>query len=242
MLAAGAGLDVFAQPAVIRFGQSASLSGGQASYGKDVRDGIAAAFAAASRDAKGPRFELVSLDDAGTKDRCKANVKTLIDQGVVAIVGLTSGAAAETVLPMVEEARVVMLGTASGNMGIRSDKATLAYHVRAGYDDEYRRMIQYVKDFNMQRVGYVYLEDTSPANQSAMKAALEHVGIQLTVSLPLNRNAKAFDAEVEKLLAARLDCVLFTTNASPIVWPSSRRWPRRSTRASTSRRRSPARR
>jgi ABC-type branched-subunit amino acid transport system substrate-binding protein len=78
-------------------------------------------------------------------------------------------------------------------------------------------MIQYVKDFNMQRVGYVYLEDTSAANQNAMKAALDQVGLKLTVSLPLSRNAKSFDAEVEKLLAARLDCVLFTTNASPIV-------------------------
>ena len=52
--------------------------------------------------------------------------------------GLTSGAAAETCLQLVEEAKVVMLGTASGNMGIRSDKSTMAYHVRAGYDDEYR--------------------------------------------------------------------------------------------------------
>jgi branched-chain amino acid transport system substrate-binding protein len=219
LFAAGYGWPALAQQQpVIKFGQSASLSGGQAGYGKDVRDGIAAAFAAASKgDAKSPRFELVSVDDGGDKARCKANVKTLIDQGVTALIGLTSGAAAETVLPMIEEAKIVMLGTASGNMGIRSDKTTMAYHVRAGYDDEYRRMLTYVKEFNMQRVGYVYLEDTSPANQNAMKAALDHVGLKLTVSLPLSRNAKSFDAEVEKLLAARLDCVLFTTNASPIV-------------------------
>ena len=218
LFAAGCGLPVLAQQSAVKFGQSTSLSGGQASYGKDVRDGIAAAFAAANRsDIKGPRFELVALDDGGDKARCKNNVKTLIDQGVTAIVGLTSGAAAETCLQLVEEAKVVMLGTASGNMGIRSDKSTMAYHVRAGYDDEYRRMIQYVKEFNMQRVGYVYLEDTSAANQNAMKAALDQVGIKLTVSLPLNRNAKSFDAEVEKLLAARLDCVLFTTNAGPIA-------------------------
>jgi hypothetical protein len=35
--------------------------------------------------------------------------------------------------------------------------------------------------------------------------------------VPLDRNAKTFDAEVAKLLAGRLDCVLFTTNAHPIV-------------------------
>src|SRR5205085_4953289 len=138
--------------------------------------------------------------------RCKANVKQLIDSGVTALVGLTSGAAAETCTQLVEEHKIVMLGTASGNMGIREEKLTMAYHVRAGYDDEYKRMISYVKEFNMQRVGYVYLEDTSPANQTAMKAALDQVGITLTVSLPLNRNAKSFDAEVDKLMAARLDC------------------------------------
>ncbi|HEX6708243.1 MAG TPA: ABC transporter substrate-binding protein [Albitalea sp.] len=217
LFAAGLVPAVWAQQAVIKFGQSASLSGGQAGYGKDVRDGIAAAFAAASKaDPKGPRFELVSLDDGGSKDRCKANVKTLIDQGVTAIIGLTSGAGAEGCLPLVEEAKIVMLGTASGNMGVRSEKATMAYHVRAGYADEYRRMISYVKDFNMQRVGYVYLKDTSPANAAAMTAALDAVGLKLTVSVPIDRNAKSFDAEVEKLLAARLDCVLFTTNAGPV--------------------------
>jgi ABC-type branched-subunit amino acid transport system substrate-binding protein len=217
MFGAGALRNSLAQQAtVVRFGQSASLSGGQAAYGKDVRDGIAAAFAAANRVEKQVRFELVALDDGGDKARCKNNVKTLIDQGVVAVVGMTSGAAAEACLPLFEEARTVMLGTASGNMGIRNAQATMAYHVRAGYDDEYRRMVSYVKEFGMQRVGYVYLEDTSPANQTAMKAALDHVGLKLTVSVPLSRNAKGFDEEVSKLLAARLDCVLFTTNASPI--------------------------
>jgi branched-chain amino acid transport system substrate-binding protein len=202
---------------VIKFGQSASLSGGQSGYGKDVRDGILAAFNAANKsDVKGPRFELVALDDGGEKERCKANVKKLIDSGVSALIGLTSGAAAEACLPIVEEQKIVMLGTASGNMGIRSDKLTMAYHVRSGYDDEYRRMVTYVKEFNMQRVGYVFLKDTSPANQAAMTAALDAVGLKLTVSVPLDRNSKNFDAEVQKLLDAKLDCVLFTTNSHPI--------------------------
>jgi branched-chain amino acid transport system substrate-binding protein len=217
LFAAGMGAPVRAQSSVVRFGQSASLSGGQAAYGQDVRDGILAAFNAANKaDSKGPRFELVTLDDGGDKERCKGNVKTLIDSGVTALLGLTSGAAAEACLPIVEEQKIVMLGTASGNMGIRSDKLAMVYHVRSGYDDEYRRMVTYVKEFNMQRVGYVYLKDTSPANQAAMTSALNAVGLKLTVSLPLDRNQKSFDAEVRKLLDAKLDCVLFTTNSHPI--------------------------
>lgn len=217
MFAAGLWTSARAESSVVRFGQSASVSGGQAAYGKDVRDGILAAFNVANKaEGKGPRFELVTLDDGGDKERCKSNVQKLIDSGVTALLGLTSGAAAEACLSIVEEQKIVLLGTASGNMGIRSEKLTMAYHVRAGYDDEYRQMIRYVKDFNMQRVGYVYLADTSPANQAAMNAALDAVGLKLTVSVPLDRNQKTFDAEVRKLLEAKLDCVLFTTNAHPV--------------------------
>ena len=68
----------------------------------------------------------------------------------------------------------------------------------------------------MQRIGQVYLKDTSAANQSAMSGALEQAGLKLTLSLPLDRNQKTFDTEVKALLAAKLDCVLFTTNAQPV--------------------------
>ena len=57
---------------VIRFGQSASLTGGQAAYGRDVQNGIAAAFAAATANeaSTGVRFELMTLDDGGVRSRC----------------------------------------------------------------------------------------------------------------------------------------------------------------------------
>src|SRR5688572_2804675 len=76
---------------LIRFGQSASLSGAQARYGTDIRDGIAAAFAGANRGeaTKNLRFELVTLDDGGVRDRCVDNVKKLIDDGVSALLGFT---------------------------------------------------------------------------------------------------------------------------------------------------------
>lgn len=202
---------------VIKFGQSASLTGGQAKYGADVRDGILAAFASAAKDGKGPRCELVSLDDGGSKDKCLANVKTLIDAGVVSLVGFTSGAATEAAIDTVEQAQISLLGTASGNMGIRNPKLTMPYHVRAGYDVEYKAMVRYLKDFGMTRVGYVHLEDTSPANQAAMTAALDAVGIKMTLAVAVDRNAKSYDAEAAKLLDAKLQSVLFTTNAAPVV-------------------------
>jgi branched-chain amino acid transport system substrate-binding protein len=216
-LGLGLNLPLRAQAPALRFGQSASLTGGQAAYGKDVRDGIQAAFNGANRsDGKGPRVELVTLDDGGEKERCKANAAKLVEGGATALIGLTSGAGAEACLPLVEGQRVVLLGTASGNMGIRSDKLAMAYHVRPGYDLEYSRLVGYVKTFGMRRVALVHLKDTSPANQLAMTAALAQAQIQLTTTLALDRNQPRFDAEVKQLLADKLDCVLFSTNAQPI--------------------------
>lgn len=218
LAAAAFSRPALAQAQVVRFGQSASLTGGQAIYGKDVRDGLEAAFRAANRsDGKGPQVELVTLDDGGDKERCKANATKLVESGVTALVGLTSGAGAEVCLPLVESQKVVLLGTASGNMGIRNEKLTMAYHVRPGYDVEYRRLVGYVRTFGMKRVGLVMLEDTSPANQQAMTAALAAANLEPTVTVRLNRNAKGFDGAVKSLLDGKLDCVLFSTNAQPVT-------------------------
>lgn len=228
MLAASAGVfsglaattpSAFSAPRVVRFGQSASLTGGQATYGKDVRDGIAAAFAAANKNEAntGVRFELVTLDDGGVRSRCLQNALNLVDQGVLALVGLTSGAGAEACLPVVEDAQIALLGTASGNMGIRAAGVSNAFHVRAGYDAEYKRMVSYAKDFGLRRVGVVYLGDTSKANMDAMNQALGALGLEPKMSVAIDRNSSTFEPVATELLNARLDCVLFTANAAPVA-------------------------
>jgi ABC-type branched-subunit amino acid transport system substrate-binding protein len=204
---------------VVRFGQSASLTGGQAGYGKDVHNGLMAAFAAASaqESSTGIRYELTTLDDGGVRSRCMKNVIGLVEAGVSGIIGLTSGAGAEACLPVIEDGQIAMLGTASGNMGIRAANVSGVFHVRAGYDIEYKRMLSYLKDFGLRNVGVVTLNDTSRANLEAMTAALAALAIVPKVSVTIDRNATSFEAPANELLAGKLDCVLFTANAAPVA-------------------------
>lgn len=200
----------------VRIGQSASLSGAQAQYGKDVNLGLAVAFAAANR-AEGPgglNFELQALDDAGQKERVATHTKALIDGGVHALVGFTSGIGAQDNLPLIQQAQVPLIGTASGNMGIRvGQPRDCTAHVRAGYDIEYRQMIGYLKTYGFDRVGFVYLSDTSKINLATLTAALDAAGLKAPLSLGADRQGKDADEVARKLLAAKLDCVVFTTNA-----------------------------
>lgn len=216
--AAGAwSVDAAAQDGAVRFGQSASLTGGQAKYGEAVRDGVQAAFQAANKAGKGPRFELVAVDDGGSRDKCVANVKRFIETGVFGLIGLTSGAAAEACIGMIEEAQIPLIGPATGNMGLRAEEAKHVFHVRAGYDDEYRKLLNHVKAYGFTRIGYVFLSDTTPANREAMASALKAENLQLKASVGIDRNAKSFDDVTKQLMQAGVDSVVFTTNAAPIL-------------------------
>ena len=217
MLGSWSGGVASATSPVIKFGQSASLTGGQGSYGRDIRDGILAAFAAASAVPGSPRFELVTLDDGGVKDRCIQNVGALMEGGVSAIVGLTNGIAAEACVALANNSQTALLGTASGNMGLRTGAANGVFHVRAGYDLEYRRMANYIQDFGMRRIGYVYLKDTSPANLTVMTQALNSVSIVPKEAIAIDRAATSFEDVSARLLEAKLDCVLISANAGPVA-------------------------
>jgi branched-chain amino acid transport system substrate-binding protein len=207
---------VFAQQTVVRFGQSATLNGSQGEIGRDIRDGILAAFESINKaEPRGPRYELVTLDDAGSKDRCVQNVRSLLSQGVMSIVGLTNAAGAEASLPFIEQQQSALLGAASGTMGLRSDGLTSVFHVRAGYDLEFERMGEYVKQFAMKRVGVVYMQDTTPANLAALNAALAKSDVTPTVTVAVGEQADAYEPAALKLLAGQLDCVLFMATSVP---------------------------
>jgi branched-chain amino acid transport system substrate-binding protein len=204
-------------PRVIRFGQSAALTGIQAVYGRDVQNGIAAAFAAANANegSTGVRFELMTLDDGGVRVKCMANALQLNESGVSALIGFTNGVAAEACVPMLEDTQLAMLGTASGSMGLRSQGTKSVFNVRAGYDAEFSRIVNYLRDVGMQRVALVRLSDTPQVNRDAMDAALAAASMAPKASVNVDRHATDFSAVSSELLAARPDCVLLVANAGP---------------------------
>jgi len=207
---------------IVRLGQSAALTGTQSRHGRDIRAGVAAALAAANRQeamnkGHGLQFELVTLDDGGLRARSLDNTRQLIDGGAMALVGFTSGSAAEACLPLVERHQLALIGTASGTMGLRANAAAGAVHVRAGYDVEYKRIVAYIKSYGFKRVGHVFPQDSSPANLAAMNDALESAELKPALAVGIDRDAASVTSVVHKLLAERIDGVMFTTSAGPAL-------------------------
>ena len=205
--------------AEILVGQSAGFTGGQASYSKDVRDGILACFAAVNRAGgiEGQQLKLLAEDDEGKRDQVVANTKKLIEKdNVFALIGYTSGAGTEAALPVAEAARVPMLSPASGNMGIRARHHRYLFHTRAGYADEMRYIVDTTAAIGLSRYALVYLFDAA-VNLPAMEGALKANNLTSVASVGIDRNAKDFGQVVDNLLAAKPDAVLFITNGPPLA-------------------------
>jgi branched-chain amino acid transport system substrate-binding protein len=205
--------------AQILIGQSAGFTGGQAQYSKEVRTGIQAYFEQVNRmgGVHGQPLKLIAEDDKGSRQQVLENTKKLIEQDrVFALIGYTSGAGVEGVLPMLQEARVPMMSPATGNAAIRLEHHRYLFHSRAGYADEMRRMVDTLASIGMKRIAIVYLSDTT-VNRKAMEDALTANNLKAAAAVGLDRNAKDFGPAVEALLAAEPQAVLFITNDRPVV-------------------------
>lgn len=206
--------------APILVGQSAGLSGGQAAYSADVKQGIEAHFATVNKAGgiNGRPIKLVSLDDQGKKDNVLANTKKLVEaEKVSALIGYTSGAGVEATLAYLDTQKVPMLSPVTGNMGIRAQFHRNLFHTRAGYDDEMKKMVGHLALTGMTRFAIAYLDDVGPANPQAMHGALDLAKLKAVAAVPLNRNATDFAAQVETLVQAKPEVVLFISNGTPIV-------------------------
>jgi ABC-type branched-subunit amino acid transport system substrate-binding protein len=220
LLGLGAG-PAHSQNDPILVGQSAGFSGGQSAYAADVRNGIEAAFAAANAAGGigGRQVKLVTADDAGRRDQVLANTKKMVEtDGVLALIGYTSGAGTEITLPYIKEAKVPILSPATGNMGIRAEFNPWLFHTRAGYRDEMTKIVAHATGLGLKpRVGLAYLGDVGPANLQAMRQALAEYQLQPAAVVALDRNAKDFSPQIDELMAGKPDLVIFISNAPPIV-------------------------
>ena len=213
-------LAATAQPQPVRIGQSAGLSGGQAAYSKDVKTGIEAAVAFVNRQGgvQGRPVQLVSDDDGGKRDQVVANTKKLVEQHkVVALIGYTSGAGTEASLDYIATANVPMIAPVTGNMGIRATHHKQLFHTRAGYGDEMRRIVDAMATTGIKRFAFAYLDDVGPANPQSMHDALARHNLKAVAAVPLNRNADDFGKQIDALLQAQPEIVVFISNAKPIA-------------------------
>ncbi|SEL90751.1 ABC-type branched-chain amino acid transport system, substrate-binding protein [Roseateles sp. YR242] len=204
-------LPAFADTNKILLGQSAPLSGPAKELGEQFRDGAQLAFEYINQrgGVNGRRIELRSLDDGYEPERCAANTRKLLDEGVTALFGYVGTPTSLAALPLATAARVPFFAPFTGAEALRTPFNRYAFHIRASYNDECDEIVQQLKAVGVKKVAVFYQNDAyGQAGLAGIQAALKHLGLAPVATATVERNSVEVTAAVKAIMAAQPEAIV----------------------------------
>jgi len=145
----------------IVLGQSAPFSGAAEQLGLQFHLGAQLFFEALNQKGgvNGRRIELKRLDDGYEPDRCAANTRQLIAEGVFTLFGYIGTPTSVAALPLATEAKVPYFAPFTGAEVLRDPFNRYAIHVRASYFDETAAIVRQTTQVGIKRISVFYQND-----------------------------------------------------------------------------------
>ncbi len=198
-------------------GQSAPLSGGNAAFGTDIRDGALAYFKSinAKGGVDGRQIELVSLDDKNDRKSAGTNAQKLLQETkVAALFGFASATLSLDAMPLAEKADVLFFAPFSGANPVRK-ASPVVFTLRASYPEELEKMLAFWTGLGLKEVVVVHYDDeVGKQNLAAVVEYLAKQGKQ-PKSFSLQRNAKVEPTQLNELLKLKPDVLINTVLSGP---------------------------
>jgi len=145
----------------IVLGQSAAFSGPSAELGQQYHLGAKLYFDRlnASGGIDGRKIELRKLDDGYEPERCVANTKQFISDGVFALFGYVGTPTTAAALPLATEAKLPLFAPLTGAQSLRDPYNRQIVHVRASYADETAAIVKQTVSMGIKRVAVFHQND-----------------------------------------------------------------------------------
>ncbi len=195
----------------IILGQSAAFTGPAAQLGIQFHQGAKMWFdqVNAQGGVGGKSIEIKKLDDGYEPDRCAANTRQLIDEGVFALFGYIGTPTSLAALPMVKAEKVPFIAPFTGAMGLREPHNKNVFHLRASYNDETALIVKQLTNLGLKKIAVFYQNDAyGKAGLDGMTLALGALNLKLVAQATVERNSVNVDGAVKTLLAAAPDAVV----------------------------------
>ena len=198
----------------IVIGQSVALSGPNADIGRDMRDGALAVFAHANASnvlGPGHKIELVTLDNANSRQRADENTQQLLGQyGAVVLFGYNSATNSLDALPLAAQTETLFFAPFSGADALRA--VPQVYTIRASYQDEARKIIEAKREVGADKAVVLYYDDEiGHGNFEAVTAAFAAVGVAKPTGVAVKRGMRLDGSTVSALMKDSPHYVLATT-------------------------------
>ncbi len=198
-------------------GQSAPLSGNNAAFGTDIRDGAAAYFKSvnAKGGVDGRQIELISLDDKNDRKLAGANAQKLLQENKVsALFGFASATLSLDAMPLAEKANILFFAPFSGADPVRK-ASPVVFTLRASYSEELEKMLAFWTGAGLKQVVVIHYDDeVGKQNLASVTDYLSRQSKQ-PKAISLQRNAKVDARQIDELLKLKPDVLINTVLSGP---------------------------
>jgi branched-chain amino acid transport system substrate-binding protein len=195
----------------IVLGQSAAFSGPASALGEKFKQGALLQFdkANAHGGVGGRLIELKSMDDGYEPDRCAANTKAFIEQGVSALFGYIGTPTSLAALPLVTAAKMPFIAPFTGAEALRTPFNRQVFHVRASYFDETAEIVKQLLAVGIKRIAVFHQNDSyGKAGLEGVTRALKPHDLAPTGLGTVERNTTAVDDAVKAILSSKPDAIV----------------------------------
>lgn len=208
-LISSAALALSDQPLVL--GQSAAFSGPSAELGQQYHLGAQLYFDGlnANGGINGRPVVIRKLDDGYEPERCVANTRQFISDGVFALFGYVGTPTSAAALPLATEARLPFFAPLTGAESLRVPYNRFAVHVRASYFDETAAIVKQSTSVGIQKIAVFHQNDGyGQAGLDGVKRALAALKLEPVAVGTVERNSTDVSAAVAAILAKTPEAIV----------------------------------
>ncbi|MCY7369719.1 MAG: ABC transporter substrate-binding protein [Polaromonas sp.] len=198
-------------------GQSAPLTGSNAAFGNDIRDGAQAYFKSlnAKGGVAGLPVELIALDDKNDRKEAGVNTAKLLGAHDASVLfGYASATLSLDAMPQAEQAGVLFFAPFSGADPVRK-ASPVVYTLRASYGDELEKMLAFWTGLGLKTVVVVHYDDEVGKQNLAVVTNYLAKQDKKPVAFSLKRNATLDAAQVGELIKLKADVIINTVLSGP---------------------------
>ena len=207
---------LFAQQGVsereVTIGQFAALTGPAAQLGLRMQAGIKAQFDAVNKagGVNGRQIKLVSRDDGYEPEKALQAVKALLNNDqVFALIGSVGTPTTLAALPVINDAKVPLIGPFTGAQGLREPFSRQLFHVRASYFDETERIVQHLTTLGVKKIAVFYQNDAyGKAGLEGVTRALTKRQMKAVAAATVERNTVDVSKSLDEILKTAPEAVV----------------------------------
>ena len=204
----------------ILFGTSLALSGHASYLGTQTLRGALAYlnYVNDKGGIRGRRIRLISYDDAYDPELCERNTRRLIeDDKVFALTCYVGTPTAVRVLPIVEEAKIPLIGVFSGASAFREPSRRFVINIRASYHQEISSVIDnMVKRSGFTKIAVFYQDDEyGHDGLEGARIALSQYGLEPAATGSYQRGTTKIEEAFERIRPADPQAIVLIGTYEP---------------------------